>query len=167
MYTIGIKKWWGYEKHSVSKHSWENFRFIFDLADGSQLIVPGFKAAGVKVFADFHEHVELINRAHAAEQLREAAAYRAEVERQELEEFKRSKALEAQLNPGPLPAPFGPSAPQVAANLNRPAPQQSMRAGALSFSPDAEETYGHVNPEVMKNVLQRVRGILPDGTVDA
>lgn len=157
-YTIGIKKWWGFEKYDVTRHSWENFRFIFDLADGSQLIVPGFKASGVKVFKNFWDHVGAQNRAQAAVELAKIQEAVAHKERLELEEFKRVKALEAKLEPV-----------QTVPKYNPPAHHKLQGASIqqLSFSPDAEEQYGHVNPEVMQHALQRVRGILPGEPVDA
>lgn len=139
-YTVGLKKWWGYQKLSVNRHSWENFRFIFDLADGSQLIVPGFKASGVKVYSDFWKHVELTNRARAQQEADELDRARAVHDRAELEEFKRMKSKGLDVVPT--------AAPVKAKTTER------------EFDQDSEENYGHIKPEVYQNAVQRVRGIL-------
>ena len=118
-YTVGIKKWWGYEKISVTRHSWENFRFIFDLANGEQLHVPGFRASGVKVYADFWKHVELQNQRQALEQLEAALALKARVEREELEEFKRTKMLEAGLQGSGMEKMKAPTQKGATAALQR------------------------------------------------
>lgn len=58
-YTVSVKRRFlpGYKKYRVTSHSWENFRFIFNLASGEQLIIPGFKATAVKVHRDFWDYV--------------------------------------------------------------------------------------------------------------
>jgi hypothetical protein len=59
-YTIGIKRRFipGYTKYRAVRHSWENFRFLVDLEDGSQLVIPGFRAEGLKVYPDFKTHIQ-------------------------------------------------------------------------------------------------------------
>jgi hypothetical protein len=60
-YTVGIKRRFfpGYRKVQVTAHDWNNFRFILNLTDGSQEIIPGFSSRGVKVYADFWTHLHM------------------------------------------------------------------------------------------------------------
>ena len=61
-YTVGLKRrfWPGSSKVKVTRHSWENFRFILDLADGSQELVPGFSCRGLKVYPDFWAYMAFL-----------------------------------------------------------------------------------------------------------
>lgn len=64
MYTIGLKRRWlpGYRRYSVTKHDWQNFRFILNLADGSQEHIPGFSVSALKVYPDFWAHLAQLER---------------------------------------------------------------------------------------------------------
>lgn len=63
-YTVGIKRRWipGYRKVTVTGHDWQNWRFILNLADGSQEHIPGFTVGALKVYADFWTHLAQVER---------------------------------------------------------------------------------------------------------
>ncbi len=63
-YTIGVKRrlWFGYCKHEVNGHDWQNGRFILNLVDGSQIHIPGFQVPEIKVYPNFWTHLAHIER---------------------------------------------------------------------------------------------------------
>lgn len=75
MYTIGLKRRWlpGYRRYSVTKHDWQNFRFILNLADGSQEHIPGFSVSALKVYPDFWAHLAQLERPRVEEPARAGA----------------------------------------------------------------------------------------------
>jgi hypothetical protein len=97
-YTVGIKRRFlpGFRKIAVLAHSWENFRFLLNLVDGSQLVIPGFRVDAIKVYADFNDHLNLRReeqRRAAAEAELQALREKAEADRARNERvYKRVQA---------------------------------------------------------------------------
>lgn len=135
-YTVGIKRrfWPGYRLVQVTGHSWENFRFILNLTDGSQIVIPGFQAGGIKVYPDFKSHIAVLEdaRRKADEDLHQRhleleARYRkqAEYEAHAHAEYQRVREFET------VPESFPEQPPQQQPWLSDQAPrrnEQDLRA---------------------------------------
>lgn len=73
-YTIGIKRrfGFGFKKYQVNGHDWQNFRFILDLIDGSQIYIPGFSAVALRVYPNFWTHIAQLKQRAAVEDPKKA-----------------------------------------------------------------------------------------------
>lgn len=105
-YTIGLaRRFWFTKRLAVTGHKWENFRYIFQLRDGSELSVPGFRAEGVTVYPDIKAYMAYLQDQAAADRLFDEEQARVLREKDELEEFRRMKAAGAEDQQGyALPA---------------------------------------------------------------
>lgn len=162
-YTVGIKKWWGTKRIRVKSHSWENFRFTFELENGGQFLLPGFRCAGVEVYPDFHDHVRLEKqRAEAAElkaaieRERASRAALADSERKELERLRQMEAMrnvaaDSVGTVGFTSSPTMRMTPEPTTELGRvvqDVPQQDY------------EIPPHVRPDILARAQERVNGLL-------
>lgn len=170
-YTIGIKKsilgfipWT--TKLRVTRHSWENFRFVFDLEGGSQLLVPGFKCEGVEVYPDFWDHVRLEKQRAESEKL--AAAMKreeesrkalADAERQELEMLRQMEKARAMRNAavdtvGTVGFTSSPTLRMT------PEPTTELGRVVQDMPPQDYEVPPHVRPDILARAQERVNGLL-------
>lgn len=153
-YTVGIKKFGFWTTNlRVKRHSWENFRFIFDLEDGSQLLVPGFRCSGVKVYPDFWDHVKL------EKQKAEAAKLAAALKREE--ESRASLQLQAQERAELEKYRAMMAESQLMAKRSMIDPPSQLGAALSMRSDPLPEPSENVNTAVYQRALERVNDILP------
>lgn len=164
-YTVGIKKWWGTKRIRVKSHSWENFRFTFELENGGQFLLPGFRCAGVEVYPDFHDHVRLEKqRAEAAElkaaieRERASRAALADSERKELELHRQMEKARAMRNVAvdTVGTVGFKSSPTI-----RMTPEPTTELGrVVQDVPPHYEIPPHVRPDILAKAQERVNGLL-------
>lgn len=112
-YTVGIKRrfWFGHKKYVVTGHDWQNFRFILNLGDGSQIHLPGFSCAGLRVYPDFWTHHAQGEREIERRRGRQGAHARPEPV-QPLEDYAELKPVRAD-EPSHFQAPRDPRQDEV------------------------------------------------------
>jgi len=153
-YTVGTKRkfWFGFNKYSVTRHSWDGRRLLLDLADGGQISLPGVPSLVYQVYPDFWNYLQILENQSLAEKARA----------EEVERKANAIALQRKLeSEAAIPAQ-----PQI---LRQQAPGPVTIAtrqlqGAAFYEPpqDDIDTLGgsRVSEEARRNAEQRVRGIL-------
>lgn len=154
-YTIGLaRRFWFTKRLAVTGHKWENFRYIFQLRDGSELSVPGFRAEGVTVYPDIKAYMAYLQDQAAADRLFDEEQARVLREKDELEEFRRMKAAGAEDQQG-YALPSHAAAVRDAMGVSR---ETSESHGPKTDAPDpADPRYTEEEPPEPVRLTSKAR----------